>query len=70
MDIYELMEFAQREIAARLEANDYTDDWQWNDKCFQFVVIWSDGKVTGPYRYAPYDEDAKEQLLDWLDERF
>lgn len=78
MDIYELMEFAQREMTARLEEDGCTDNWQWNDRCFQFVVIWSDGKVTGPYRFTPYHdaeyEDIwgtdKEQLITWLDERF
>ena len=75
MNIYELMEFAQREMQARLIDDGCTDDWQWNDHCFQFVIIWNNGKVTGPYRFY-YEEDeeffgtAKEQVLEWMDERF
>lgn len=75
MDIYELMEFAQREMQARLLDDGCTDDWQWNDHCFQFVIIWNNGKVTDPYRFC-YDEDeeffgtAEEQVLEWMDERF
>ena len=73
----DLMEIAQREMQARLISG-YTDDWQWNDGCFQFVVVWGFGpnaKETGPYRFTVYEDEelygtAEEQLKEWLDERF
>ena len=74
----DLMEFAQREMQARLGESGFTDDWQWGDGCFQFVVVWDNERTTGPYRFTPYYdaeyEDIwgtdKEQLITWLDERF
>lgn len=74
----DLMKFAVRELYCRLGDDQFTDDWQWGDGCFQFVIVTgygSDAKVSGPYRFC-YDPDeefcgtAKEQLMKWLDERF
>ena len=76
--IDELMEIAFAEMRRRLPADRCTDDWQWNDKAFQFVILIGDGPnpiVTDPYRFC-YDEDeefagtAIEQLYKWLDEWF
>lgn len=76
--IDELMVIAMIELRERLPENMCTDDWQWNDKAFQFVLLIGDGSdsiVTDPYRFC-YDPDeeyagtAEEQLYDWLDRCF
>ena len=74
--VYDLMEFTQRELQARLIMG-YTDDWQWNDRCFQFSVVWGFGPnaKASVYRFVPYEDEefygtVREQLVGWLDERF
>lgn len=73
--IDELMELAMQEMQNRLPKDCCTDDWQWNDTCFQFVIIYADGRVSAPYRFC-YDTDEElcgtgvEQLMDWLNYRF
>jgi len=79
-DIYELMDTAKSKIERLLSKNEYTDDWQWNDTAFQFVVC-KLGKdpmhtsMSDPYRFY-YDPDeelygtVEEQLDDWIDENF
>lgn len=81
INMEELVEFAQKEMDRRFANRSgwCTDDWQWNDYCFQFVTQrWTvkpnsvDVKVFGPYRFI-YDADeefcgtAKEQVIKWLD---
>ncbi|MBO6272860.1 hypothetical protein J6O48_08800 [bacterium] len=82
--IEKLMEFAQKEINNRLGTYKYTDDWQWNDRCFQFEVLELIGieksgkpkeKSCGIFRFIPYaDEEfygtAEEQFINWMNERF
>lgn len=76
--IDELMAMALNELRRRLPKDQCTDDWQWNDTAFQFVLLIGDGPdpiVTDPYRFC-YDPDeeyagtAEEQLYDWLDRCF
>ena len=74
-DIYDLMELAMREMSARLSEDCFTDDWQWNDTCFQFVIVYDNGAVSDPYRFCPDPDEAfygsaVEQLMKWLDYRF
>lgn len=78
-DIYTLMSIAAEEINRRLSKNQFTDDWQWNDSCFQFVVCSGTNpfnfKISDPYRFC-YDADeewagtAEEQLADWINRWF
>lgn len=68
MNIYKLMEFAKEHLPLSI-----IDDWQWNDRSFQFVVLDKRGNASDPYRfiYQP-DEDfygpAEDQVLGWIEE--
>lgn len=75
--IEKLMEKARLEIEIRLGKDLFTDDWQWNETCFQFVVCKINGnpmnaRVSDPYRFC-YDDDeeifgtAEEQVAEWID---
>lgn len=80
LDIYDLMDIAKEKIDDLLPNNMYTDDWQWNDRAFQFIIckLGKDPMHTiesDPYRFI-YNSDeelygsAEEQLDDWIKDRF
>lgn len=78
MEIYKLMEIAQEKVRERLTTNQYTDNWQWNERCFQFEVLETTESYEesyGTFRFCYDSEDvfertAEEQLLDWINEWF
>ena len=78
-DIYELIDIAEKELDKRLSDDEFSDDWQWNDNCFQFVVCTGTNprniQISDPYRFYYRDDEetygtAEEQLDEWLDEWF
>lgn len=76
--IEDLLECIQKEINKRLPEDRCTDDWQWNNTCFQFVIISGEPpkeKISDPYRFCFDAEDVFErtvieQVWDWIDRWF
>ena len=73
MDIYALMDFTRKNLPSKLEG--FIDDWQWNDRSFQFAVLDKQGNASDPYRFIYKDDEefygsAEEQVLEWIQEVF
>ena len=76
--IEKLMKRAEEKLRRRLPKDWCTDDWQWNSKCFQFVLIKGSGMnacVTDPYRFCYRDDEelygtGYEQLDEWIERWF
>lgn len=75
--IYNLMDFAEDYLKKHLKDEFYTDDWQWNDTCFQFTLCRNvrppKDDYCGTYRFC-YDEDEEfygtpqEQVINWIED--
>lgn len=76
--IEKLMDIAQERLEDSLPENQFADDWQWGETCFQFVITTiihartHKCTTSDPFRFC-YDPDEatwgtpEEQLNDWMD---
>lgn len=79
IDIYKLMEIANKEVTQRIAEDRYLDDWIWGETGFGFRICECvrplEVRMSDHYIFS-YDEDdvfnrtAEEQLEAWIDRWF